>query len=131
MSAAVGRPDAHAGELPVVYVQLLEGASVALDELRQYADTHIPERAAVPKAIYIVDSLPIIAVGKIFKPALVMREVESVVREQAKVACVELSELVVEQDPKKGIVARYRSILDSSESLQSRLGRYTFTSVGE
>ncbi|WP_286718551.1 AMP-binding enzyme, partial [Thalassolituus sp. UBA2009] len=31
--AAVGRPDAHAGELPVAYVQLKPGARVSTAEL--------------------------------------------------------------------------------------------------
>jgi fatty-acyl-CoA synthase len=70
MAAAVGRPDAHAGEVPVAYVELAEGAKIGESEIAQWVQSHIGERAAVPKAIYIVDQIPLTAVGKIFKPAL-------------------------------------------------------------
>ncbi|HYF16885.1 MAG TPA: AMP-binding protein [Ramlibacter sp.] len=48
-AAAIGRPDAHAGEVPVVYVQLKPGAEAHEDELLQFAAGHIAERAAVPR----------------------------------------------------------------------------------
>jgi fatty-acyl-CoA synthase len=70
MAAAVGRPDAHAGEVPVAYVELAEGAGVKESDIVEWARTHIGERAAVPKEIYIVERIPLTAVGKIFKPAL-------------------------------------------------------------
>lgn len=70
MVAAVGRPDAHAGEVPVAYVQLKEGARATADELLAYAKEHIGERAAVPKEVVILDQIPLTPVGKIFKPAL-------------------------------------------------------------
>ena len=43
----------------------------------------IPERAAVPKRVNIVPSLPMTGVGKIFKPALQQLEIETVVRAEA------------------------------------------------
>jgi fatty-acyl-CoA synthase len=70
LAAAVGRPDAHAGEVPVVYVEL--GANAGLDEptLMKWAKDNIGERAAVPKAVHIIPQIPLTAVGKVFKPAL-------------------------------------------------------------
>lgn len=70
MAAAVGRPDAHAGEVPVAYVELAEGASASQSDVVAWAQAHIGERAAVPKEVYVVDQIPLTAVGKIFKPAL-------------------------------------------------------------
>jgi fatty-acyl-CoA synthase len=70
MAAAVGRPDAHAGEVPVAYVTLAESAAIKEAEIIEWARAHIGERAAVPKYVYIVDQIPLTAVGKIFKPAL-------------------------------------------------------------
>jgi len=70
MAAAVGKPDEKAGELPVVYVQLKPGAQTSEAELLEHAATHIPERAAVPKDAWIIDAIPLTAVGKTFKPAL-------------------------------------------------------------
>ena len=34
------------------------------------ARDHIGERAAVPKDVFVIDQIPLTAVGKIFKPAL-------------------------------------------------------------
>jgi fatty-acyl-CoA synthase len=70
MAAAVGKPDEKAGELPVVYVQLKPGAEVSEADLLAHAAEHIPERAAIPKDAWIIDAIPLTAVGKTFKPAL-------------------------------------------------------------
>ncbi|NQD92297.1 acyl-CoA synthetase, partial [Pseudomonas sp. CrR25] len=70
LAAAVGKPDAKAGELPVVYVQLKPGAQASETELLAHAAAHIPERAAIPKDAWIIDAIPLTAVGKTFKPAL-------------------------------------------------------------
>ena len=70
LAAAVGKPDAYAGELPVVYVTLQPGCSATTEELQAHAKASIPERAAVPSEVLIRDALPITAVGKIFKPEL-------------------------------------------------------------
>jgi len=70
LAALVGQPDAHAGELPVAYVQLKPGAAASAGELIGYLREHTPERAAVPVALHFVDPMPLTAVGKIFKPAL-------------------------------------------------------------
>jgi fatty-acyl-CoA synthase len=70
MAAAVGKPDEKAGELPVVYVQLKPGAEVSEAELLAHAAEHIHERAAIPKDAWIIDTIPLTAVGKTFKPAL-------------------------------------------------------------
>jgi len=70
MAAAVGEPDAYAGELPVAYVSLKPGQQVGADELLAFAAPRIAERPAVPKRIAIVPSVPTTAVGKVYKPAL-------------------------------------------------------------
>jgi fatty-acyl-CoA synthase len=64
LAAAVGKPDAHAGELPVAYVQLHPGAQATEAELLQVAAAHIPERPAVPKEIIVLEQIPLTAVGK-------------------------------------------------------------------
>jgi fatty-acyl-CoA synthase len=90
LAAAVGMPDAYAGELPVCYVALKPGASVTEDELQDHAQRTIGERPAWPKQIHIVEVIPLTSVGKIYKPQLrcdaAARLVARVVREQCGVA---------------------------------------------
>ncbi|SIO72987.1 fatty-acyl-CoA synthase/long-chain acyl-CoA synthetase [Burkholderia sp. GAS332] len=125
LAAAIGRPDAHAGEVPVAYVQLRTGAVASSDELLAYAAAHIGERAAVPKRVHILQALPLTAVGKIFKPALHRLEIESVVRDEAAQCGAVLERLEVVADARRGWIARY-CVTGESASLESRLGLYTF-----
>ncbi|MGV9798100.1 acyl-CoA synthetase [Mycobacterium sp. NPDC003449] len=69
-AAAVGRPDLHSGEVPVVYVTVRPGATTDAGMLREWAADHVVERAAAPKLVTIIDTLPLTAVGKPYKPAL-------------------------------------------------------------
>lgn len=69
-AAAIGRPDRYAGEMPIAYVQLRPGRKVADGELQAFARERIPERAAAPAEVIVIDVMPITGVGKIFKPAL-------------------------------------------------------------
>ena len=86
LAAAVGMPDAYAGELPVCFVVLRAGASVSEAELHAHARQAIAERPAWPKQFHIVDAIPVTSVGKIFKPELrcdaAARLVRGVLREQ-------------------------------------------------
>jgi len=70
LAAAVGRPDAYAGEIPVAYVQCHPGAEVDPAALIAFAQARIPERAAVPKEIMVLPALPVTPVGKVHKQAL-------------------------------------------------------------
>ena len=63
-AAAVGRPDAYAGEVPVAYVQRRPGSQVSAEELEGFAQDNIGDRAAWPKEIILVDELPTTTVGK-------------------------------------------------------------------
>jgi fatty-acyl-CoA synthase len=67
---AVGRPDVHAGEVPVAFVTLAPGANSTPEELRRWASERVPEQAAAPKTVTVLDALPLTPVGKPFKPAL-------------------------------------------------------------
>ncbi|MBF9035719.1 AMP-binding protein [Rhodobacterales bacterium HKCCE2091] len=69
-AAAVGMPDAYAGELPVAFVTLRAGASVSADDLLAFLRPRIGEPAAMPKRIGLIDTMPVTPVGKIFKPTL-------------------------------------------------------------
>lgn len=66
----MGRPDLHAGEVPVAFVTLAPGSTTTDEELRAWSSEHVPEQAAAPKAVTVLDAIPVTLVGKPFKPAL-------------------------------------------------------------
>jgi len=70
ISAAVSKPDAYAGELPVAYVQLVKGAKASAGEIEAFAREHITERAAAPKEIFILEQMPLTDIGKPHKVLL-------------------------------------------------------------
>lgn len=70
VAAAVSKPDSYAGEVVCLYVQLKPGSNLTEPDIMDYLKQNIGERAAIPKEIILIDSMPLTAVGKIFKPAL-------------------------------------------------------------
>lgn len=126
MAAAVGKPDDKVGELPVAYVQLKPGASVSEAELLEHAARHIPERAAVPKDVWIIDAIPVTAVGKTFKPTLRFDAIRRVLEEVLGGIAPGVSVTVV-NDERHGQVAEIRvQGLDSQlqERLEGRMAGY-------
>jgi fatty-acyl-CoA synthase len=107
LTAAVGRPDARVGEVPVVYVELKPGMTATPDELMAFAQKEIGERAALPKEVRILDAIPLTAVGKVYKPALHHEQVEEVLREEVKkVAGVISLHVQADVDKRLGTVAQ-------------------------
>ncbi|HBO6052685.1 acyl-CoA synthetase [Pseudomonas aeruginosa] len=125
MAAAVGSPDAHAGEVPVAYVQLNAGMVCGADELQQFAATRIHERAALPKRIEVVGDLPLTPVGKIFKPALLKREIAMAIEQEAESAGISGVAVEVLQDAQKGLVARIGAG-EYQARLEDKLRKFTF-----
>ncbi len=80
LAAAVGQPDAYAGEVPVVFVQLKKDVQISSAEIIDCLSDKIGERAAVPKEAFILEQMPLTAVGKIFKPKLRWLAIEHVYR---------------------------------------------------
>ena len=81
LCAAVGAPDAYAGELPVAFAVLMPGVEATEDELRDWTSVRVDEPPARPKSVSIVASMPMTNVGKIFKPELRRMAAENIVRE--------------------------------------------------
>jgi len=106
IAAAVPRPDAYAGELPVLYVTLTADSELNSMDIMEYMQKHVPERAAIPKSIFIIKEMPLTAVGKIFKPMLVCVEIENIIAHNLK---QEMSEdqyqISVQPDKKQGVLA--------------------------
>jgi len=127
MAAAVGRPDAHAGEVAVAYVQLKPGASVTEAELMSFATQHVAERAALPKKIRIIPAMPLTGVGKIFKPELKNREIEDSLAEALRDAGVEIRSLKVGADPTHGTTVEVSVAAGSDAQLARKvLGQFPF-----
>ncbi|MFT7402009.1 MAG: fatty-acyl-CoA synthase [Hydrogenophaga sp.] len=70
LCAAVGAPDAYAGEMPVVFATLIPGASATEDELLAFVSERVDEHPARPKRVTILEAMPLTNVGKIYKPDL-------------------------------------------------------------
>lgn len=70
LCAAVGAPDAYAGELPVVFVTLKAGALATEAELLAFTAQRVDEAPAQPKSITVLERMPVTNVGKIYKPEL-------------------------------------------------------------
>ena len=81
IAAAVGMPDAYAGELPMCFVEINADTVVSVDELMAHAQSTIDERPAWPKKIQIVETIPLTSVGKIFKPSLRCQAIKFVIQE--------------------------------------------------
>ncbi|MDM0116675.1 acyl-CoA synthetase [Variovorax sp. J22R133] len=127
IAAAVGRPDVHAGELPVAYVQLRPGVSATEDELLSFARDQITERAAVPKAIRLVATMPLTGVGKIFKPELRQREIADALRAALQDAGAHTSRLEVLNDPRLGMRVKITEADSATAGIvREVLGRFPF-----
>ncbi|OSQ51461.1 acyl-CoA synthetase [Marivita geojedonensis] len=106
VAGAIGQPDAHAGELPCAYVELVAGASVTEQELLEHCKVHVHERAAVPKHMTIMPELPKTAVGKVFKPDLRKNAITRVFNAALDEAGSPARVIRVVDDKKRGLVAQ-------------------------
>ena len=130
--AAIGRPDKTLGEMPVAYVTTRQ--EVSEEALIEFAKAHIKERAAVPKFIYIEKELPLTAVGKIFKPELINRQILDVINQELTTLSQQFSyHCKIATTSKTGTVAHISILkesgctLDEAKKLiEEKLGNYTF-----
>ncbi len=102
-SVAIGQPDAHSGEIPIAYVVIKDKQQTTSSELLVHCQEHISERAAIPKRIEILDSIPLTAVGKIFKPLLRNKATEFSISALLKTNNI-TAQVDSEFDPEKGQV---------------------------
>ena len=106
-AVAIGQPDVHSGEIPIAYVVVKNKSQVTQQttssELLAFCQANISERAAIPKRIEILDSIPVTAVGKVFKPLLRNKATAFSVRDLLKKHDI-TAQVESEFDPKKGQV---------------------------
>jgi fatty-acyl-CoA synthase len=127
LAAAIGRPDAYAGEIPVAFVQLKPGASATPEELQAFARERVAERAAAPAEVRILAQMPLTAVGKIFKPAL--REIAAKDALEQAISALGATGVSVEvaAHPKHGALATVRASAlapQAEAALREMLGRF-------
>ncbi len=115
-AGAIGQPDSFAGELPCVYVELVEGSEIEEGELMKFAGQHISERAAIPKHVEILPELPKTAVGKVFKPDLRKRAIARVYGAALRRAGLAAEVVEVAEDRKRGLVARLRKTAEVDDA---------------
>ncbi|MGR3698466.1 MAG: acyl-CoA synthetase [Roseovarius sp.] len=106
MAGAIGQPDAHAGEIPCAYVELVAGATVTGEELLEHCKLHVHERAAVPKHVEVLPELPKTAVGKVFKPDLRKLAITRIYNGALEEAGIAARVTSVVDDKKRGLVAK-------------------------
>jgi fatty-acyl-CoA synthase len=128
LAAAVGRPDAYAGEIPVAYVQLRPGAAVGEAELLAFAGERIRERAAIPKEIIILPQLPVTAVGKVHKQPLKLhitrRVVEDVIR--AVIGPDQPATVTIAPHPQHGLLVEVRVARPHVQPIKDALDAFAF-----
>ena len=123
-AGAIGQPDAHAGEVPCAFVELVDGATITSEELLSFAKEHIHERAAHPKHLEIMDELPKTAVGKIFKPDLRKSAITRVFN--AALSDTGATVLTVSEDKKRGLVAHItKQGASTDDDIKKALGAFT------
>jgi fatty-acyl-CoA synthase len=69
VAAVIGAPHERWGETPVAVAVLVPGASLTLDELREWGTARLA-RYKLPTGLYVTDALPRNASGKVMKTAL-------------------------------------------------------------
>ncbi len=123
-AGAIGQPDAHAGEVPCAFVELVGGASVTEEELLAFCEEHVHERAAHPKHMTIMDELPKTAVGKIFKPDLRKHAITRIYNGAMEKADVPARVTSVIDDKKRGLVAQVTMNGASHDDVQGVLNSF-------
>lgn len=121
--AAVGRPDVHSGEVPVAYVTLQPDPSATPESLRQWAVEHVSESAAAPKSVIIIDTIPVTAVGKPYKPALRADATRSAVRD-ALVAVPGVADVEAAVNDGAIVVTVVVDAGADTDAIAATLGRY-------
>jgi acyl-CoA synthetase (AMP-forming)/AMP-acid ligase II len=125
-AGAIGQPDAHAGEVPCAFVELVGGASVTEKELLDFCKEKVHERAAQPKHMTIMSELPKTAVGKIFKPELRKMAITRIFNEALETANCAARVTSVVDDKKRGLLAQVTMNGASEAEVGKTLDVYTF-----
>jgi fatty-acyl-CoA synthase len=125
LAAAVGRPDAYAGEVPMLFVSVQPGTSIDAQALADFVQERILEPPARPRAVSIVAEMPVTPVGKIFKPKL--REIATGEAARELLAAEGLAQHVKVEavtDPSRGLYLRVTAAPKHAATAKQLLQRF-------
>ncbi|HTD05830.1 acyl-CoA synthetase [Undibacterium sp.] len=121
--AAVGQPDEHAGELPVAYVTIKPGHLAVAGQLLIAARELVPERAAIPVHIEILEQMPLTAIGKVAKAELRLRAAERVFQQLLAARDIP-AKVQVRTDIKRGTTAFIECTVEHAAKVHELLGHF-------
>lgn len=126
-ATAVGMPDPYAGELPMAFVVVRPGSEITEQQLLDYCQENVSERAAIPKRIEFLDAMPMTAVGKIFRPTLRQNISAAVLQEHLASKHI-AAQVEARVDNKKGMTATI-SLHDKAQQTEAEtlLSAYNIT----
>ncbi|VIO75315.1 putative sulfoacetate--CoA ligase [Bradyrhizobium ivorense] len=124
LAAAVGRPDAYAGEVPMLFVSAQPGAQIDSQALAAFVQENILEPPARPRVVSVIAEMPVTPVGKIFKPKL--REIAAGEAARELLKLEGLSEVSVEAitDPSRGLYLSVTAPPDKAETAERLLKKF-------
>ena len=123
LAAAVGRPDAYAGETPILFVSPSAGAAIDRAVLAEFVEAGVAEPAAKPRSIVVVDEMPLTPVGKIFKPRLREIAAEEAARELLTAALSGVAFDIAASHAERGLTLRASVPAHAAEMARAELGR--------
>ncbi len=122
LAAAVGRPDAYAGETPVLFVSPAPGQNIDEAALGDFLREGVAEAPARPRAIVVIAEMPITPVGKIFKPRLREIAAEGAAREALASALPSAACEVTARHESRGLVLKVTAPAASLDAARQALG---------
>ncbi|MEW2357188.1 acyl-CoA synthetase [Spirillospora sp. NPDC029432] len=127
-AAVIGAPDPHSGEVPAAYLVLTEASQATEEDLLAWARDRAPEPAAAPKAVRVVAALPVTAVGKIYKPALLQDAVRRLITDElARAGLAAQVEIELRDGRPHALIRPAGDEAGRYGPLAAELDRYSFT----
>lgn len=124
LAAAVGRPDAYAGEVPMLFVT--SAGPLDAEALARFLQERVDEPPAKPREVVVLPEMPLTPVGKIFKPKLRQIAAERACRDELALALPGVAAAVeAVTEPERGmvVVVRIPGGAEAEETARRALGR--------
>jgi fatty-acyl-CoA synthase len=123
LAAAVGRPDPYAGETPILFVSPAPGRTIDRAALADHMQAGVAEAPARPRAVVVLDEMPMTPVGKIFKPRLRELAAEDAARELLASALPGVAVEIAAGHADRGLMLRAKIPATAAEAARAELGK--------